>query len=227
MSLWVKVCGNTSLADAQLAASAGADAVGFIYAPSPRRVHAEQVAAITSKLPATIEKIGVFVDANFDGIVTTVEESGLTGVQLHSNNQDGIAKKLRDHFGARLRILQVIHYSVDAAAQLALVAQESAIDGVLVDSRTATAVGGTGVAFDWADARESLFSPESPIKLIAAGGLSPANVAEAIKTLRPWGVDVVSGVERTRGQKDPAKVEEFVRAARAAAALEVLLPEVL
>jgi phosphoribosylanthranilate isomerase len=90
-------------------------------------------------------------------------------------------------------------------------------DGILVDSRTATAVGGTGVAFDWDAARDALFGDPGDRRLIAAGGLSPENVAEAIAKLRPWGVDVVSGVEVSPGRKDPAKVRAFIANARAAA----------
>jgi phosphoribosylanthranilate isomerase len=98
MSLWIKICGNTSLADALLAADAGADAVGFVFAPSPRRVTAEQVAAIVPHLPAELEKVGVFVDAAFEEIESTVVTSGLTGVQLHFNASPALASRLRQHF---------------------------------------------------------------------------------------------------------------------------------
>ena len=216
MSLWVKICGNTTLADAQLAADAGADAVGFVFAPSPRRVTMEQVAAITSGLPSQLEKIGVFVDADFATIATTVEQCGLTGVQLHSKSAGELASQLRERFGRSLRILQVIHFGDNAAPQLEAAHANAAIDGVLVDSRTATAVGGTGVAFDWQAARETIFTDKSPLKLIAAGGLNPANVAQAIATLRPWGVDVVTGVESSPSHKDAEKVAEFVARARSA-----------
>jgi len=214
MSLWVKVCGNTSLADARLAAHAGADAVGFVFAPSPRRVTAEQVAAITPHLPTSIEKIGVFVDADFDTIAGAVELSGLTGVQLHSGGGEFLSARLRDRFGSGLRILRVIHFGADAGRQLEAATADAHVDAVLVDSRTATAVGGTGIAFDWKAARASIFSGESQLKLIAAGGLTPANVADAIATLDPWGVDGVSGVESSPGRKDADKVREFVLNAR-------------
>ena len=217
MNLWIKICGNTSLADAQIAADSGADAVGFIFAPSPRRVTTDQVARITPYLPKAIEKIGVFVDANFAEIAATVEQSGLTGAQLHSESPVELAAQLRHRFGADFRILQVIHYGSDAPAQLWAASAAIAIDAVLVDSRTATAVGGTGIAFDWVAARQSIFTPESQLKLVAAGGLNPANVAEAIAILRPWGVDVVSGVEASPGLKDPGKVQAFVETARSAA----------
>jgi phosphoribosylanthranilate isomerase len=216
MSLWIKICGNTSLADAQLAVDSGADAVGFILAPSPRRVTPEQVARITPYLPETVEKIGVFVDSNYAEISSIVEQCALTGAQLHSESPTELAAQLRHRFGPDFRILQVIHYGPDAASQLAAIAAGTPIDGVLVDSRTATAVGGTGIAYDWAVARESLFSAERPLKLVAAGGLSPANVADAIAMLQPWGVDAVSGVELFPGVKDPAKVAAFLQAARGA-----------
>jgi phosphoribosylanthranilate isomerase len=213
--LWVKICANTSLADAQLAVDAGADAVGFVFAPSPRRVSAEQVAAITPHLSSGLEKIGVFVEADFDEILATVRVCGLTGVQLHSESSPDTIAQLRHHFGPSLRILRVVHFGVEAAQQAAELAAHPHIDAILIDSRTATLVGGTGQTFDWAEARTTVFSA-SQAKLIAAGGLNPDNVAEAIAALRPWGVDVASGVEAAPGRKDPAKVSAFVANARAA-----------
>jgi len=217
MNLWVKICGNTSLEDAQLAAESGADAVGFVFAPSPRRVTPEEAAAITPHLPANLEKIGVFVEADFSQIVETVTACGLSGVQLHGADSDraGLAAELRARFGAGLRILEVVHFGPDAAGQLHRASSNAAIDGVLIDSRTAYAFGGTGVSYDWQAARESLFTGGS--RLIAAGGLTPGNVAEAIATLQPWGVDVVTGVEASPGRKDPVKVCDFIRMAREAA----------
>jgi len=214
MSVWVKICGNTSLADARLAVDAGADAVGFVFAPSPRRVTSEQVAAIVPSLPDSIEKVGIFVDADLATIAATVEQCGLTGVQVHKDELTGL---LRARFGLGLRILRVIHFGEDAARQMQAASMDSKIDGVLVDSRTSTAVGGTGITFDWKVARAAVFTGENRLKLIAAGGLSPNNVAEAIATLNPWGVDVVSGVELSPGKKDPEKVRAFVANARTAA----------
>lgn len=216
MSLWIKICANTSLEDAQLAASAGADALGFIFAPSPRRVTADQVAAITPHIPQSLEKIGVFVNATFDEIASTVRTAGLTGVQLHSETGSDVPAKLRGAFGPGLRILRVVHFGPDALAQAKTCAEDPNIDGILIDSRTATAVGGTGIAFDWNEARQTIFGGSCTAKLIAAGGLNPDNVAEAIATLGPWGVDVASGVEAAPGRKDPAKVRAFVANARAA-----------
>jgi phosphoribosylanthranilate isomerase len=215
MPIWIKICANTSLQDALVAAEAGADAVGFVFAPSPRRVSPEQVAAIVPHLPRELEKIGVFVGASLDEIETAVRVSGLTGVQLHSDTDSESATLLRERIGAELRILRVVHFSAEAAEQVASLVGDPHVDGILIDSRTATAVGGTGIRFDWSVARETLFdSPRT--RLIAAGGLSPANVAEAIATLDPWGVDVASGVEASPGRKDPLKVREFIRRAREA-----------
>ncbi|MGA2046323.1 MAG: phosphoribosylanthranilate isomerase [Terracidiphilus sp.] len=220
MSLWIKICGNTSLGDARIAVEAGADAVGFVFAPSPRNVTVSEVAAINAHLPPTVEKIGVFVDASLDDIYSTVRACGLTGVQLHFNAAAELPAKLHERLGSQLRILRVVHFEAGAADAILKEMREPAanqhVDGVLVDSRTATAVGGTGVAFDWAEARKTIFSDAGKLKLIAAGGLRPSNVSKAIATLRPWGVDVVSGVEAAAGHKDLRKVQEFVKRARAA-----------
>lgn len=215
MSLWIKICANTSLADAQLAAEAGADAVGFVFAPSSRRVTAKQVAEIIPQLPAAIEKIGVFVDAAFKEIAATVETAGLTGVQLHFGSEPEVSAQLRQRFEAKLRILGVVHFDATAGERAAALARDANIDALLVDSRTAAAVGGTGQTYDWELASKTLFQRSGGHKpLIAAGGLNPENVAEALATLRPWGVDVASGVESAPGRKDPEKVRAFIVAAR-------------
>jgi phosphoribosylanthranilate isomerase len=215
MSLWIKICANTSLADALLAAEAGADAVGFVFATSPRRVTLEQVAEIVPGLPAKLEKIGVFVDTPFEELASMVRASGLTGVQLHAGYSADAPALLRRELGAGLRILRVVHFGPAAPEQARAFAADANVDAILVDSRTATAVGGTGVAFDWAAASKTVFG-NGDARLIAAGGLDPSNVAEAMATLRPWGVDVASGVESEPGRKDPARVRAFIAAARRA-----------
>ena len=224
--MWVKICGTTNLDDARVAVEAGADALGFVFAKSPRQVTAVQAGEIVSGLKADVEKIGVFVDADFDGIVRTVLTSGLTGVQIHGPADLGLAERLRERFaevtpGAeRLRILQVLHFGPEEDAlgeRLDALRHSGAVDAVLVDSRTATAQGGTGIRFDWGAARRSFVEAAPQLRMVVAGGLSPANVREAIETLQPWGVDVVSGVEASPGRKDPEKVRAFVEHARAAA----------
>ena len=220
MSIWIKICGNTSLADALLAAEAGADAVGFVFAPSPRRVTTSEVAAIIPHLPATVEKIGVFVDAKLEEIASTVRACGLTGVQLHFDAEPDLPAKLHERLGRDVRILRVVHFSAETAAvhaeRIAEHARNAHVGAVLVDSRTALAAGGTGMTFDWAEARKTIFEDAGTLKLVAAGGLTPANVAEAIAALHPWGVDAVSGIEAAPGRKNPAKVREFITRAKTA-----------
>jgi len=121
MSVWIKICGNTSREDALLAADAGADAVGFVFAPSPRRVTPEQVSEIVPRLPTTLETIGVFVDASFEEIESTVLTSGLTGVQLHFIAAPDLPARLRERFGPTLRILRVLHFSSEAAGAAAAI----------------------------------------------------------------------------------------------------------
>jgi phosphoribosylanthranilate isomerase len=220
--VWVKICGTTSFEDAEVAIKAGANALGFVFAPSPRRVTAEQVAAITARLPRAIETFGVFLDAFSYDISTTVEVCGLTGVQLHSMADPSLPLRLREHFSAmpgrrRLGILQVLHFRTPAEfeRELEALSHDHSVDAVLVDSRTATAAGGTGVPFDWAAASATFRRMAPHVRLLAAGGLTPENVRGAIETLEPWGVDVVTGVESAPGRKDPARVRAFVAAARA------------
>jgi phosphoribosylanthranilate isomerase len=188
-----------------------------VFAPSPRRVTVNQVAAIVPGLPESMEKIGVFVDAAAEAVAAAVRACGLTGVQLHSDAGADVPAMLRAEFGPGLRILRVVHFGADAEERAAAYAEDANVDAVLMDSRTATAVGGTGIAFDWDAARRTVFGVGGGVKLVAAGGLSPENVAEAIAKLRPWGVDVASGVEVAPGKKDAAKVRAFVERARAAA----------
>jgi len=211
MNLWVKICGNTSFEDAMVAAAAGADAVGFVLAASPRQVTVELVASITPKLPPSIEKIGVFVDSTLEEIETAVRLCGLTGVQVHVGGGSELAARLRERLGPELRILRVLHFGANLMERAMAAAGERDVDAILIDSRTATAVGGTGIRFDW-NAAESVFRGAGT-RLVVAGGLTPLNVAEAVEKLRPWGVDVVSGVEAAPGRKDPEKVREFVRTA--------------
>jgi phosphoribosylanthranilate isomerase len=220
--MWIKICGNTNLEDARFALEGGANAVGFVFAPSPRQVEAGLVRRIVDKLPRQAEKYGVFVDAGFDEILSTVTACGLTGVQLHRSPDAGLPLRLREHFAQlpdRLGILRVLHYKAHEFDQeLAQSSQDHAVDAVLVDSSAARAVGGTGTSFDWLGARNSFLRVAPHLRLIAAGGLAPENVSQAIHTLRPWGVDVVSGVESAPGKKDPARVLAFIRSAQQAAA---------
>ena len=215
--MWVKICANTNLEDAKLAAELGADAVGFVFAPSKRQVTVEQVAAIVPLLPRLLEKIGVFGARDAGGIAAVIRTTRLTGVQLHGGFDLELARKLRAELGDEVTIIQTLHWIADGGAgnaeeigaQLRAVAGEPAIDRVLVDSKTRSASGGSGVSFDWSAARDVLAGSES--RLIVAGGLRPENVAEAIAELAPWGVDVASGVEAEQGKKDTQKLRRFLQ----------------
>jgi phosphoribosylanthranilate isomerase len=228
--MWIKICANTNLDDALLAAELGADALGFVFATSTRNVTAERVAAITSQLPATVEKIGVFSTQDSVEIAAAIRTAGLTGAQLHSGyNPDLVAALIGEFPG--LRVIQTIHWNVassesraEATMSVSDVPEMAALNqlkanqqiaAVLVDSRTATASGGTGVAFDWNAAQQNL-AALTPKPLIVAGGLTPENVQQAIAALRPWGVDVASGVEAGPGRKDPARLKSFLTNARKA-----------
>jgi phosphoribosylanthranilate isomerase len=221
--MWVKICGNTNLEDAVHAAHAGADAVGFVFAASKRRVAAAQVAAITPHLPAAVERIGVFDTHDGDDIADTALAAGLTAVQLHGGLDVALLEKLVVRLEG-VRIIQTLHWSVDLVAskvcadllsrELERVASMGMVDRVLVDSRVGTERGGTGIAYDWSAARAVFAAAPGNVALIAAGGLKPGNVVLAIEELRPWGVDVASGVEASPGRKDPALVEAFIKNAR-------------
>jgi phosphoribosylanthranilate isomerase len=176
------------------------------------------VRQITDKLPRQVQKYGVFVDAGFDEIVSTVAAAGLTGVQLHRSSDALLPSRLRQHF-AGLGILRVLHYKEqEFENQLTELGRNNSLDGVLVDSSSQRAVGGTGTSFNWLGARSSFLQAAPHLRLIAAGGLAPENVKQAIQVLQPWGVDVVSGVESAPGRKDPARVLAFIRFAQQAAA---------
>jgi phosphoribosylanthranilate isomerase len=230
--MWVKICGNTSLEDAQLSAQLGADAVGFVFAPSPRQVTAAQVAAITPHLPAHVERVGVFHARDAGQIAAIALEAGLTAVQLHGGLDEPLAQRLAEKFKGSMRIIPTLHWTVEEqtqpetaqspavqlAAQIERIARMGLTDRVLIDSKVGAAMGGTGVAFDWTAARVLFASAPSGMNLIVAGGLTPQNVAQAIDRLKPWGVDVSSGIESSPGRKDPALLARFIQNARAAAA---------
>lgn len=217
--MWVKICGNTRLEDCLLAAELGADAVGFVFAPGKRTVTAGQVAAITAQLPASVEKVGVFTAGDVGGIAMTAEVAHLTGLQLHGAPDRLLLESLAK--ATPCKLIQVLHWHVDQpvqqqrdafAAQVEQLNTWGLVSAVLVDSHTAAASGGTGTAFDWQAVAPLLLRAHSPV--IAAGGLKPQTVAKAIAVLKPWGVDVSSGVERAPGVKDPDKMKVFLAAAR-------------
>jgi phosphoribosylanthranilate isomerase len=224
--MWVKICGNTNLEDAVHAADAGADAVGFVFAASRRQVTAAQVAAITPHLPESVERVGVFDTHDAAEIASVAHESGLTAVQLHGGLDEALLEKLAHRLG-KVSVIQTLHWDVNAQVaaeeRIALLAQNleriasmGTVDRVLLDSKVGSAGGGTGIAYDWSAARAVFAAAPARLSVIVAGGLKPDNVAAAIMELKPWGVDVASGVESSPGRKDPALVEAFIKNARGA-----------
>lgn len=222
--MWVKICANTSAEDALLAVQHGADAVGFVFAPSKRQVTVEQVAAITPSLPAPMLKIGVFYTTDFDEILRGATVAGLNGVQLHQEYEPELVKNLHEQ---GFFVIQTMHWDTSLSSDAQLDAflrvseqidAQGLADALLVDSRTPKAIGGTGVSFDWEAASAALRGVKTP--LVIAGGLGPENVVDAIAKLSPWGVDVATGVEASPGVKDAAKVREFIDRAKASVAVK-------
>lgn len=222
--LWVKICGMTNVNDAVAAAEAGADAIGLIFAPSKRQVTADVAKEIVQKLPRTMEKVGVFANESAQQIEEIAAEVGLTAVQLHGDESSEFAKSLFRHGGqrsrAQMRVFKTLHVvsGIEGVAREFLISR--CVDGFLLDSVVHNAQtgeterGGTGQTFDWHRANEFLPGVQRETRVIVAGGLSPANVGEAVRMLQPWGVDVCSGVESEPRKKDWSKVREFVAAAR-------------
>ena len=206
--MFVKVCGVTNEDDALLAVAMGADAVGFVFAPSPRQVHPEVVRDIVKRLPHDTLTVGVFRNETPERVVDVVGRTGLKGAQLHGGET---AEDLRL---VRLRVPFVIQALPAGDARLAGAGTgpESA-DVVLIDAPTP----GSGEVFDWSLAEGA---PDG-VRLLLAGGLNPENVEQAIRKVRPWGVDAASGLESSPGRKDATKVRLFVaRAKEAGMALE-------
>lgn len=224
--VWVKICAMTNPEDAVAAAEAGADAIGMLFAASKRRITVEQAKEITRALPKTLDKVGVFANESAETIEEIAVEVGLTAVQLHGDEPSEFARSLfRNNLRrsrAQMLVFKTLHVvkGVEGVARDFL--RDKCVDGLLLDSvahNPATGEaerGGTGQTFDWKRTGDFLPGIGRETRVIVAGGLSPANVGEAIKLLQPWGVDVCSGVEREVGKKDFAKLREFVNAARAA-----------
>ena len=201
----IKICGITNVADGLLAVEAGADAVGFVFCEkSPRRVAVETAAEINGRLPPHLMRVGVFVDSPADFVAAAIQRCGLTLAQFHGQETP--------EFCAQFGVMTMKAFRVQDAAALEEIAAYR-VDAILLDSYVKGQLGGTGANFNWDLALEAKKFGK-PIFL--AGGLTPENVAEAIRLTQPFGVDVSSGVEQSPGKKDPDKVRRFIAAARAA-----------
>jgi len=212
---WVKICGITNLEDARAAVEAGADALGFVfYDKSPRKVDPETTQKIIAALPAEVEKVGVFVDADTDSIHEVVSDTGLTAVQLHG--RQALENVLQDSRSAdqSLGVSRVIPaIPGDSLKQGGVLITQDArerIFALLFDAQSNGRFGGTGSTFDWQGTRAMIQVISLKLPVIVAGGLNPANVEEAIRIFQPFGLDVSSGVEARPGKKDPEKLRAFI-----------------
>ncbi len=198
----VKICGITSEADALLAVGLGADAIGFVFAPSPRQVAPQAVRRIIERVPPEILTVGVFRNEARTRVVDIVNGIGLRGAQLHGDETAEDTQWVSQRVPFTIKAFPAGHRNI---ARI----DDYGVETVLVDALSP----GSGEVFDWRLAEGVV----DPARLIVAGGLHADNVADAIAHLHPYGVDVSTGVESEPGRKDPVKVRAFVMAARAAA----------
>ena len=194
----VKICGITNLADAEHALSCGADALGFVFAKSPRQIRPDHVQKIIRAMGPWAAAIGVFVNENAQKVRRIASECGLSAVQLHGDEDEGYLKSL-----GSLRIIKAFRVGDDFDPKGL---KKNSADAYLFDAKVKSSRGGTGCRFDWNIlGRRSLGKP-----FIISGGLNPRNVREAVCFFKPYGVDVSSGVESAPGKKDPKLVKEFI-----------------
>jgi phosphoribosylanthranilate isomerase len=205
-SIKVKVCGITNAEDAWAAVEAGADALGFIfYEQSPRYVVPAVASRIIAELPPLIMPVGVFVNEGMATVRSIMDTCGLAMAQLHGDEHASYCRELSRPAMKALRLK-------DRGSLLALAEYQGrgGVRGFVLDTFSELAYGGTGQVTDWALAADVAKST----RILLAGGLTPDNVAEAIRTVRPYGVDVSSGVESAPGKKDHAKIRAFLEAVR-------------
>jgi len=200
--LRVKICGITRPEDAIDAAEAGADAIGLVFAESPRQVTVERAKAILAVLPPYVTPVALFVDESGSRIREVCSLLGIRTVQLHGDEPPDVAREL-----AGLCVIKAFRIATAADLQ-ALPGYPAA--AYLLDSKVAGRRGGSGVAFDWTLAAQATRYG----RIVLAGGLTPGNVAEAVRIVMPYAVDTSSGVESEPGKKDKARIAAFVAAAR-------------
>lgn len=205
----VKICGITNLGDAATAARLGADMLGFNFCEkSPRFITPNAARGIIREVKASTMNIGVFVDASEDTVVKIAETTGLSGIQLHGNESPDLVSKLKAR--TNLFVVKALRVGPDFLPETAA---EFETDAILLDAYSPSVYGGTGEMFDWEVAKTVKYRTK---RLFLAGGLKPGNVADAVSLLRPFAVDVASGVESSLGIKDPERIESFIRIAKQA-----------
>ncbi len=196
----VKICGITRTEDALAAARLGADAIGLVfYAPSPRAVSVAQAAEVVRELPPFVTRVGLFVNAEREAIAAAIEAAQLDLLQFHGDESPA---DCLGHGRPWIKALRMAP-EMDVAAEMD---RYRKAQGILLDAWRPGVPGGTGETFDW-----RRIPAQRPRPLILAGGLAPENVADAIRTVRPWAVDVSGGVERAKGIKDADRMAAFIR----------------
>jgi phosphoribosylanthranilate isomerase len=200
----VKVCGIKEPEDARVAAAAGADAVGLVFAESPRRVSVEQAREIASALPDDILKVGVFVDEDLDEVLRIAREVGLDYAQLHGDESPEEVAAVRD---SRVGVIKAIRVRDEGSLEAM---EKYDADLFMLDAYSEKARGGTGACFDWGLAK----AVRGYANILVSGGLSPENVREAIEFFEPYGVDASSSLEERPGKKNGELVRRFVSAAK-------------
>ncbi len=203
----VKICGITNLEDALVSAKFGADALGFnFYEKSPRYIAPKKAREIIEQLPQEILKVGVFVNESQDKIVKIAEIAKLDALQLHGEETPEFARELKQK--TNLEIIKAFRVSPDFAPEDVV---QYEVDAILLDAYSPKEHGGTGETFDWEIAKNvrKIFP-----KMYLAGGLSQENVAGAIFRLKPFAVDVCSGIEKSKGKKDKVKLLDFITKAK-------------
>ena len=206
MRIRVKICGITNPADARLAADAGADAIGLVFhESSPRNITSAMACTIINALPPFVDAYAVVLDPSPQLLDELIEKVPLDGMQYHGCEAPELCARFQ---GDWIKAVPMNEPGALAEHQH----RYRAAHGFLLDSHASGKAGGQGKTFDWTEVQS-----EDPRPLILAGGLGPDNVAAAIQAVRPWGVDVSSGVEASPGRKDPAKIEAFMREVNRAA----------
>lgn len=206
----VKICGLTTLADSLLAVQAGADALGFVFFPGSKRYLNPRTASDWMiHLPAQVTKVAVLVDPTLDDVIHTAAFPFIDAVQLHGFESPEFCRRVAEK-GIRFAKAWPAsgHGTVEASPNFYT-------DTIILDSKTRRGFGGTGETFDWSAGKK--FVQDHPnLSVVVAGGLTAENVSEAVRVMRPFAVDVTTGIESSAGRKDPARTRDFIAAVRAA-----------
>jgi phosphoribosylanthranilate isomerase len=218
---WVKICGITNLEDALMSVEAGADALGFVfYEKSPRYLEPKAAQAIIEQLPKEIDKVGVFANASAEKVKVAAAVANVTAIQVYvdpppvrsGSDCEYCFEQLARENG--LKLMPVLPMRREHPEKSAMMWNREAVHAFLLDSGSSEKPGGTGCAFDWSAQESSTAVIRNMARVIVAGGLMVTNVTDAMHILKPWGVDVASGVEVRPGKKDPKKVRELITAVR-------------